>query len=133
MTRQAWPILAPSVAACRSATSEANDANRFKARLNKLGPSLDLRFCRPQPKRMPALRVHEQLCGNTGLLERRVVDERVFYRIDGIVLRSNAVGQSRYGPTFEHGTRYFRSTHVMPFDVNQSHASVPSRSMASTL
>ena len=46
---------------------------------------------------------------------------------------SSAVRQSAYGPDFIHGTRYFSSTHVIPLDVSQSQASVPSRSMASTL
>ena len=32
----------------------------------------------------------------------------------------------------EFGTRYFKSTHVMPFDVSQSQTSVPSRSIART-
>jgi hypothetical protein len=44
------------------------------------------------------------------------------------------MGDFRYGPDLgsspSPGTRYFSSTHVMPFAVSRSQTSVPSRSIA---
>jgi hypothetical protein len=62
-------------------------ADRPQPRLQEMGPSRDGRIVRPEAERMAALREDVQLRGDAGLLERRVVDERVLDRIDGIVLR----------------------------------------------
>src|SRR3989442_6733177 len=74
---------------CSTASSDLlrNHSDRPEPRFYQLRPSRNRRFLAAQPKRIPARHIHMHFCGHSSLPERRIVHERVLYRIRRIILR----------------------------------------------